>query len=95
MLLVAREQEEQLDLERRAFLAAVERLQERVLNVLENLDALEPGGEQLDERGLADADRALDGDVASGERYGVHSRTMISRRPRATISTARATPPSR
>ncbi len=64
LLAVAREQEEQLGLERRSTMTVVEGLEERVVRpLLEHRIRVEPLRQLLDERRLADADRTLDRDV--------------------------------
>jgi len=78
MLLVAREEEENLHLERGAAASLVERVEKRVLDVLEQLHALEAGGQPIDQRRLADSDRALDRDVACGQRGVSHGGLMIA-----------------
>src|SRR5258706_2308857 len=70
LLLIAREEEVDLRLERGALLPGVEVREERVRDVLEDLRPREPLREQPDERRLPDADRPLDGDVPERKRLG-------------------------
>jgi len=58
------QQVEELRLERGAGTVRVEIGEERVLRFLEDDAGIEPRGEAFGERGLARADRPLDGDVA-------------------------------
>src|SRR5262245_12466388 len=67
LLAVAREQEEELDLEGGPRLGVVERLQERVLPpLLEHGGGVETLGETLHHRGLPHPDGAFDRDVVEG-----------------------------
>ena len=73
LLLKTRQQKIDLDLEGGACAPLVERRQERIGNVLEHHDAFESFGEELDERGLTDPDRAFDGDMPEGNLVPHHS----------------------
>ena len=70
LLLEPLEDEVELGLEGRARTVLVEVGEERVVDVLEHAHRLEPAGDQVDERRLADPDRAVDRDVAVRERVG-------------------------
>ena len=70
LLLEALEQEVELGLERGARDVAVEILEERVGDVLEHLHAFEALGQPLDQRGLAGADRSVDGEISERELCG-------------------------
>src|SRR4029079_9129949 len=70
LLLVAREQEVELGLERRPRPVLVEVGEERVVDVLEQLDPLEALAQLLHQGGLAYPDRAVDGQVVEGELDG-------------------------
>ena len=72
MLLVARQQEVELGLERGAGPVAVERLEEGVVHVFEDLHSLEALREHLDQGRLAYADRSVDGQVPVRERVHGH-----------------------
>jgi hypothetical protein len=67
LLLVARQEKEELRLKRGALLALVELRKKRVVHVLQDLRAMEPPRQHLDERRLADPDRAVDRDVPQGD----------------------------
>ena len=64
LLLVAGKEKEELRLESRARLLLVELGKEGVVHVLQDLGAVEPFGEQVHERRLADSDRSIDRHVA-------------------------------
>src|ERR1700693_1415158 len=87
LLLVPRQEKEELRLERGALLPLVEIGEKRVVHVLQDLRAVEPPRYELDERRLADADRAVDCDMAQGNiafrrdrhRAGLYRRSAIAR----------------
>ncbi len=80
LLLEARQQEVELGLEGGARAVLVELVEERVLDVLEHLDPLEAAGQELDQRGLADPDGAVDRQVVVGQRIGAQGEASVERR---------------
>ena len=66
MLLEARQQIVELSLESGAGTILVELVQEGILGVFQDLDAFKPARQHVDQRRLADADRAVDRQLVEG-----------------------------
>ena len=61
--MISRKKKEELVLKSGALFLLVELGEKRIVDVFQDLSAVKPAGEQLDERRLADADGSVDRDV--------------------------------